>query len=89
MCGRLSGPFLQKGQRRTSERELLKRVPVVQAKFRVLMQRAEKCGEWALERRERTMLIWIREMLASKCLLAHLEALLWTSSPRGVGCTML
>ena len=57
ICGRLSGPLEQKGHRRTSERELLNRVPVVQAKFRVLMQRAEKCGEWALVRRERTMLI--------------------------------
>ncbi len=83
--GRLSGPLSQKGQRRTSERELFNRVPVVQAKLSVLMHSAEKCGEWALESIERTMEIWRREMLMLKCLLAHLEALLCTSCSSGTG----
>ena len=85
MCGRLSGPLSQKGQRLTSVRELLKRVPVVHAKFKVLMQSAEKCGEWALESNERIKEIWNREMLQLKCLAAHLEVLLCTRFSSGKG----
>jgi len=78
MCGRLSGPLRQKGQRCTSDKELLNREPVVQAKLKERMQSAAKWGEWQLESRARDMSIccWVMAML--KCLLAHLEVLLKT-----------
>ena len=64
-------------------------MPVVQAKFKVLMQSAEKCGEWAFVSEERAMEIWSWETVELKCLLAHLEALLKTRLSSVAGCTTL